>query len=148
MTKIITTALTALTLSFSSLAFALPTHINTASAEEIAENLSGIGEKKAAAIIAYRDANGIFESAEDIMKVKGIGKGIFSKIKDDLIIEKAKPVASSKEEAKTVKETQSPQEKTEQATTTPTETKTKENIESSLSSELLDKALSPAAPQS
>lgn len=87
MKKTILTTLTTLTLLLSNTSFALPTNINTASAEEISENLSGIGMKKAAAIIDYRNHNGAFKSAEDIMKVKGIGKGIFNKIQADLILE-------------------------------------------------------------
>lgn len=54
-------------------------NINTASAEELM-SLPGIGEVRAAAIIAYRQQNGEFETIEDIMKVKGIKTGIFSKI--------------------------------------------------------------------
>jgi competence protein ComEA len=35
--------------------------------------MSGIGIKKAEAIIAYREANGHFESISQLAKVKGIG---------------------------------------------------------------------------
>ncbi|MEM7259017.1 MAG: ComEA family DNA-binding protein [Pseudomonadota bacterium] len=48
-------------------------NINTADALTIAENLNGIGEKKAQAIIEYRDLHGQFRSADDLVKVKGIG---------------------------------------------------------------------------
>lgn len=50
-------------------------------------SLSGIGESKAAAIIAYRDANGRFEKTEDIMKVPGIKEGVYSKISDMITVE-------------------------------------------------------------
>ena len=43
-------------------------NINTADGEEL-ERLSGIGEKTARAIIAYRAENGAFQQAEDIMDV-------------------------------------------------------------------------------
>ena len=56
-------------------------NINTADAEELM-TLSGIGEVKAASIIAYRETNGSFSSTEDIMNVDGIGEGVYSKIKD------------------------------------------------------------------
>lgn len=48
-------------------------NINTASAEEIASKLKGIGLKKAQAIVAYREANGQFTSKEGLTAVKGIG---------------------------------------------------------------------------
>ncbi|GEM_PF-634495 len=61
-------------------------NLNTADAQTIHSSLKGIGEKKAQAIVNYRDEHGPFENVEDIMNVKGIGDGIFKKIKDDLIL--------------------------------------------------------------
>ncbi len=54
-------------------------NINTADEGELM-TLPGIGEVRAASIIEYRRENGSFEKIEDIMKVKGIKNGIFSKI--------------------------------------------------------------------
>ena len=54
-------------------------NINTANAEELM-TLPGIGEARAAAIIEYRQQMGEFQEIEDIMNVKGIKTGIFSKI--------------------------------------------------------------------
>ena len=54
-------------------------NINTADMEELMM-LPGIGETRAAAIIDYRQNVGIFQKTEDIMNVKGIKTGIFSKI--------------------------------------------------------------------
>lgn len=54
-------------------------NINTADVEELMM-LPGIGETRAAAIIDYRQNVGIFQKTEDIMNVKGIKTGIFSKI--------------------------------------------------------------------
>ncbi|WP_411185006.1 ComEA family DNA-binding protein [Photobacterium rosenbergii] len=48
-------------------------NINDANAEELDKLLIGIGPDKAANIIEYRDANGPFDSPEDLIKVKGIG---------------------------------------------------------------------------
>jgi len=56
-------------------------NINNASLLELI-SLPGIGEKKAHAIIEYREKVGIFKSKEDIKKVKGIGEGTYTKIKD------------------------------------------------------------------
>lgn len=47
--------------------------INTASAQEL-EALPGIGPKRAADIIAYREAHGPFRVPEDLSKVSGIGE--------------------------------------------------------------------------
>lgn len=38
--------------------------------------LKGVGEKKAQAIIAYRDEHGPFQSVEELSEVKGIGEAI------------------------------------------------------------------------
>lgn len=56
-------------------------NINTATAEELDE-LPGIGEATAAAIIEDRETNGEFTSIEDIMRVSGIGEAKFANIKD------------------------------------------------------------------
>ncbi len=45
-------------------------------------SIPGIGEKLAQRIIEYRIKAGVFKDAEDLKKVKGIGKGKFEKIKD------------------------------------------------------------------
>ena len=58
-------------------------NINTATSVQL-QRLEGIGEKKAADIIAYREQNGTFNSIEDIMKVQGIGQKTFEKFKDDI----------------------------------------------------------------
>jgi comEA protein len=46
-------------------------NINTATVEQL-ETLTGIGESKAKAIIAYREDKEKFNSVEDLTKVKGI----------------------------------------------------------------------------
>ena len=50
-----------------------PVNVNSASAEEIAEALKGIGMSKAQAIVAYREANGSFAHVDELVNVKGIG---------------------------------------------------------------------------
>jgi competence protein ComEA len=60
-------------------------NINTATAEELC-GLPGIGEVLAGRIVEFRRQHGNFKSIEDIMEVKGIGKGIFEKIRDYITI--------------------------------------------------------------
>jgi competence protein ComEA len=50
-----------------------PVNVNTASAEQISENLKGIGLSKARSIVDYREANGSFQHADELVNVKGIG---------------------------------------------------------------------------
>ena len=57
-------------------------NINTADAQTLADHLNGVGIKKAEAIVAYRDKNGPFKTAEDIVNVAGIGEAILAKNKD------------------------------------------------------------------
>lgn len=61
-------------------------NINTADSKMLM-SLQGIGEAKAASIIAYREENGLFTSKEDIKKVSGIGDSTYSNIKDLITIE-------------------------------------------------------------
>lgn len=60
-------------------------NINTAGAALLC-TLPGIGEAKAADIIAYREAHGGFASCEDIMKVPGIKTNIYEKICDKITV--------------------------------------------------------------
>ena len=48
-------------------------NINQANAAELSEALSGVGISRANAIVAYRQANGPFKSADDLARVKGVG---------------------------------------------------------------------------
>lgn len=53
---------------------ATPVNINHADAATIAKSLDGIGQSKAEAIVAWREAHGPFKKADDLNHVKGIGK--------------------------------------------------------------------------
>lgn len=52
---------------------AQPVNVNSASAEEIAESLKGVGLNKAEAIVSYRNENGSFKHVDELVNVKGIG---------------------------------------------------------------------------
>jgi len=73
-------------LSCNSLALAAPVDINTATAEHLAANIKGIGQKKAEAIVAYRVANGPFKKVDELTKVNGIGAKLIKKNRKDLLI--------------------------------------------------------------
>lgn len=55
-------------------------NINTADTRELIK-LSGIGEVKAAAIVAYREEHGAFSSVEELLNVKGISEKTLEKIR-------------------------------------------------------------------
>lgn len=54
-------------------------NINTATAEELAQGLTGVGPAKAQAIIQYREMHGPFANPADLGKVKGIGPSTLEK---------------------------------------------------------------------
>lgn len=56
-------------------------NINAAMATEL-DKLPSIGPVYAAAIVAYREDKGAFQSIEEIKNVKGIGDKTFEKLKD------------------------------------------------------------------
>jgi competence protein ComEA len=47
--------------------------VNTATAEQLAETLVGVGASKAEAIVAYREENGPFRHIDELINVRGIG---------------------------------------------------------------------------
>lgn len=80
---------------FSVLAWAEPLDINTATADEIAAAMVGVGKAKAEAIVKDREVNGKFKSVDDLKRVKGIKEGILSKNRDKITVksEAAAPTA-------------------------------------------------------
>ncbi|MEL0084014.1 MAG: helix-hairpin-helix domain-containing protein [Gammaproteobacteria bacterium] len=69
--------------------YAAPVNINTATAVEIAESLNGIGEARAAAIVTYREKNGPFMSADQLLQVKGVGEKTLEKNLDNIMVKSA-----------------------------------------------------------
>ena len=65
-------------------AIAGPVNVNSADAKTLARELQGIGMAKAEAIISYREKNGPFKSADDLAKVKGLGKKLIDQNKANL----------------------------------------------------------------
>jgi competence protein ComEA len=60
-------------------------NINTASAEELIQ-LKGIGPKKAAAVVNFRETNGPFRMPEDLTKVPGIGPKTFEANAERIVV--------------------------------------------------------------
>ena len=50
-----------------------PVNVNSATAEQIADALKGVGQTKAEAIVNYRDKHGKFKHIDELVNVKGIG---------------------------------------------------------------------------
>src|SRR5471032_251170 len=59
-------------------------NINTASAEDFARVMNGVGLKKGQAIISYREELGQFTAIEQLQEVPGIGAALFERNKDRL----------------------------------------------------------------
>ena len=68
------------------IAVASPVDINQADAKTLAAELTGIGQAKAAAIVAYREANGPFKQVDDLSKVKGIGPALIERNRANLLL--------------------------------------------------------------
>jgi len=78
-------------LTLSSLAFAADTiDINTADSATIATTMKGVGEAKAAAIVAYRKDHGAFKSVDDLVLVKGIGEKTVELNREVMMVSKVK----------------------------------------------------------
>ncbi len=87
---------------FTSMAFAQgqAIDINSATAEQLDKGLKGIGPKKGADIVKYRDTNGPFKSVDDLANVPGIKGKTLDKIKPMVTVggaptTPAKPAAST-----------------------------------------------------
>ncbi len=74
-------------LLFSVIASAKAVNVNTATAEEIADAMSGVGMVKAQAIVKDRDTNGKFKTLDGMVRVKGIGQATIEKNRDGVMVE-------------------------------------------------------------
>ena len=62
-------------------------NINTATEEELDENLPGIGPVIAKRIVEYRETYGAFATIEEIQEVSGIGEKLFDRIKGSITVD-------------------------------------------------------------
>jgi competence protein ComEA len=86
--KMIKNVVAGLTLLWACALWAGQIDINTADTQALTEGLSGIGMKKAQAIVDYRTANGPFKSIDDLVNVKGISDKTVAKNRDNIAIGK------------------------------------------------------------
>ncbi len=86
LTRILVSLAVSATLLLALPAGAGPVDINTADAATLASAMNGVGEKKAATIVAYREAHGPFRRVEDLSNVKGIGASTVEKNRDNLAV--------------------------------------------------------------
>jgi competence protein ComEA len=63
-----------------------PIDINTADAATLASAINGVGEKKAATIVEYRNTHGPFASVDDLTRIKGIGASTIDRNRDNLTV--------------------------------------------------------------
>ena len=61
-------------------------NLNTATEADF-QTISGIGQKRAQDIIAYREANGRFKSVDDLKNVSGIGAKTLEKLKEYVTVD-------------------------------------------------------------
>lgn len=88
MRRFLTTLVLGISL-FSPFLQAAPVDINTASAEQLAAALSGVGQVRAEAIVQYREEHGPFTSVEQLLQVQGIGEATLEKNRDQLLLPSA-----------------------------------------------------------
>ena len=82
--KRIKTLLLLLALALSPSLWAGPININTADAPVLAQGIDGVGEKRAQAIVDYRNVHGPFTTVDGLSRVKGIGAATIEKNRDNL----------------------------------------------------------------
>ncbi|HEX6992749.1 MAG TPA: helix-hairpin-helix domain-containing protein [Gammaproteobacteria bacterium] len=78
------------TLLFAPAAFAGPVNVNSADAETLARELTGVGPAIAEAIVRDREENGPFTSPDDLVRVRGVGERIVEMNRANILVEDPK----------------------------------------------------------
>ena len=87
MKRISSLAATLAALLLAPAAFAGPVNVNAADAATLARELMGIGPALAEAIIKDREENGPFMSADDLIRVRGIGERIVEMNRGNILVQ-------------------------------------------------------------
>ncbi len=85
--KTIAALLVTLALTGLAMAEEMSVNVNTATAEQLAEALTGIGEAKAEAIVDYREEHGPFQHADELVNVRGIGLATLDRNRERIEVE-------------------------------------------------------------
>lgn len=64
-----------------------PINLNTATAKDLSDNISGIGDVIASRIIEYRENHGPFSSVDELINVSGIGEKKLSAIRNYVTVD-------------------------------------------------------------
>ena len=83
----------ALLLALSVPASAGAVDINTADAAMLASVIDGVGEKRAATIVRYREQHGPFASVDELANVQGVGAATIERNRQYLMVAPAAPPA-------------------------------------------------------
>jgi len=95
LTRMLSALALSLAMSVSALA-AGKVDINRDSAATLAAGLNGVGPAKAEAIVAHREKNGPFRSADQLAEVRGIGLAIVEKNRDVIVVSAPPATAQAK----------------------------------------------------
>jgi len=76
-----------------------PVNVNSADAGTLARELDGVGPAKAQAIVEYRQKNGPFRTADDLLKVDGIGQKVLDQNRGNIRLDKAAAVPAPQQKA-------------------------------------------------
>lgn len=69
-----------------------PVDINRADAATLARELNGVGMSRAQAIVEYREKNGAFKTADELLRVQGIGPKVLELNRSNIRVERESPV--------------------------------------------------------
>lgn len=69
------------------LATAGPVNINTADEDALVAELDGVGPSLAASIVRDREENGRYESADQITRVRGIGRRVLEDNREYILVD-------------------------------------------------------------
>ena len=97
-TRFLTSIALALAVSVSAFA-AGKVDINQDNASTLAAGLNGVGPAKAEAIVAHREKNGPFRSADQLAEVRGIGLATVEKNRDVIVVSAAGATAKAAEKS-------------------------------------------------
>ena len=95
MTKLLRIGLVLLAAAGTHTVLADPVDINCADAATLASGLKGIGNAKAETIVAHREKEGLFKTADDLAAVKGIGAKTVEANRANITVSESCPAAAT-----------------------------------------------------